>query len=168
MRKPCGKLFGRRKKEYARHPFCIKSCMKHIDLFSGIGGFALAADRVFGDVEHTFCEIDPFCQEVLKKHWPNSKIYGDIDDFVKELTGLSAEEYNSINGLSTWRQILERNPDVYERDVGRGYSGVLWDNPSGDVDDIEAQKSNDAVKSPIRDRESFLERDESKQLFLMN
>src|SRR3990167_9490655 len=52
--------------------------MKHLDLFSGIGGFALAADRVFGNVEHTFCEIDPFCQEVLKKHWPNSKIYDDI------------------------------------------------------------------------------------------
>ena len=52
--------------------------MKHLDLFSGIGGFALAADRVFGKVDHIFCEIDPFCQEVLKKHWPNSKIYGDI------------------------------------------------------------------------------------------
>jgi len=52
--------------------------MKHLDLFSGIGGFALAADRVFGNVEHIFCEIDPFCQEVLKKHWPQSKIYGDI------------------------------------------------------------------------------------------
>lgn len=52
--------------------------MKHIDLFSGIGGFALAADRVFGNVEHIFCDNDLFCQEVLKKHWPNSKIYGDI------------------------------------------------------------------------------------------
>lgn len=52
--------------------------MRHLDLFSGIGGFALAADRVFGNVEHIFCEIDPFCQEVLKKHWPEAKIYGDI------------------------------------------------------------------------------------------
>lgn len=52
--------------------------MKHLDLFSGIGGFALAIDRVWEGVEHTFCEIDPFCVEVLKKHWPNSKIYGDI------------------------------------------------------------------------------------------
>lgn len=50
----------------------------HIDLFSGIGGFALAADRVFGNVEHVFCEIDPFCQEVLKKHWPTAKIHEDI------------------------------------------------------------------------------------------
>ena len=52
--------------------------IKHLDLFSGIGGFALAIDRVFPNAEHTFCEIDPFCQEVLKKHWPNSKIYEDI------------------------------------------------------------------------------------------
>lgn len=52
--------------------------MKHIDLFSGIGGFALAADTVFGEVEHVFCDIDPFAQRVIKKHWPTSKIYGDI------------------------------------------------------------------------------------------
>jgi|CXWL01.1.fsa_nt_gi DNA (cytosine-5)-methyltransferase 1 len=53
----------------------------HIDLFSGIGGFALAADRVFGNVEHIFCDNEPFAQEVLKKHWPTSKIYGDIRTF---------------------------------------------------------------------------------------
>ena len=55
--------------------------MRHLDLFSGIGGFALAMDRVWGDVEHTFCEVDPFCQEVLRKHWPSAKIYGDIKKF---------------------------------------------------------------------------------------
>lgn len=55
--------------------------MTHIDLFSGIGGFALAADYVFGEVEHTFVEIDPFCQAVLKKHWPESEIHGDIKTF---------------------------------------------------------------------------------------
>ncbi len=52
--------------------------IRHIDLFSGIGGFALAADRVFGEVEHIFCDNDQFCQEILKKHWSKSKIYGDI------------------------------------------------------------------------------------------
>ena len=57
--------------------------MKHLDLFSGIGGFALATERVWPNIEHIFCEIDPFCQEVLKKHWPNSKIYGDIKELTK-------------------------------------------------------------------------------------
>lgn len=52
--------------------------MKHIDLFSGIGGFALAVDWAFPEAEHIFCEIDPFCQKVLKKHWPQSKIYNDV------------------------------------------------------------------------------------------
>ena len=52
--------------------------MRHLDLFSGIGGFALAAESVWGEVEHTFCEIDPFCQEVIKKHWGGSFCYSDI------------------------------------------------------------------------------------------
>lgn len=55
--------------------------MKHVDLFSGIGGFALAVDWVFEGAEHTFCEIDPFCQNILKKHWPNSQIHHDIKTF---------------------------------------------------------------------------------------
>mgnify|MGYP001579728336 CR=1 FL=1 len=56
----------------------IHEKITHIDLFSGIGGFALAADRVFPGIEHVFCDNDSFCAEVLKKHWPESKIYGDI------------------------------------------------------------------------------------------
>lgn len=61
--------------------------MKHLDLFSGIGGFALASETVWPEIEHTFCDNEPFSQEVLKKHWPNSKIYGDI----RELTGETAD-----------------------------------------------------------------------------
>jgi len=52
--------------------------MNHLDLFSGIGGFALAVDRVWPGSTHIFCDNDLFCQEVLRKHWPDSKIYGDI------------------------------------------------------------------------------------------
>jgi DNA (cytosine-5)-methyltransferase 1 len=40
----------------------------HIDLFSGIGGFALAARRV-GFRTTAFCEIDPYCQKVLAKNF---------------------------------------------------------------------------------------------------
>jgi DNA (cytosine-5)-methyltransferase 1 len=39
--------------------------LTHIDLFSGIGGFALAAQWA-GFRTVAFCEIEPFCQEVLK------------------------------------------------------------------------------------------------------
>lgn len=58
--------------------------MIHLDLFSGIGGFAYAADQVWGggaNVQHVFVEFDPFCQEVLKKHWPESEVHGDIRTF---------------------------------------------------------------------------------------
>ena len=52
--------------------------MKHLDLFSGIGGFALATEMVWDNVEHIFCDNEPFAQAILKKHWPNSQIHGDI------------------------------------------------------------------------------------------
>lgn len=52
--------------------------MKHIDLFSGIGGFALATEMVWDSVEHVFCDNEPFSQAIIKKHWPQSQIYGDI------------------------------------------------------------------------------------------
>lgn len=62
--------------------------MKHLDLFSGIGGFAYAADQVWDDVQHIFCDNDEFCKAVLKKHWPESPIFSDI----KELTSLQIFE----------------------------------------------------------------------------
>jgi DNA (cytosine-5)-methyltransferase 1 len=58
--------------------------MRHLDLFSGIGGFALAARRVWGEQHEivAFCEIDPFCQKVLQKNFPNNEyIHGDIKTF---------------------------------------------------------------------------------------
>lgn len=56
----------------------------HLDLFSGIGGFSIASDAVWGDVEHTFVEYDPFPQAVLKKHWPYAEIHGDIRAFIAD------------------------------------------------------------------------------------
>jgi C-5 cytosine-specific DNA methylase len=54
-----------------------------LDLFSGIGGFSLAA-RWAGMETVAFCEIDPFCQKVLKKNFPGVKIYDDIRTLTKE------------------------------------------------------------------------------------
>lgn len=51
--------------------------MTHASLFSGIGGFDLAAE--WAGWTNTFnCEIDPFCQNILKCHFPNAIQYGDI------------------------------------------------------------------------------------------
>lgn len=56
--------------------------MKHLDLFSGIGGFALAAQWVWGDDHEVvaFCEKDEYCRQVLAKHWPDVPIVEDIRD----------------------------------------------------------------------------------------
>lgn len=51
--------------------------MKHLDLFSGIGGFALAA-RWAGIETVAFCEIDKFCHKVLNKNFPDIPIHDDI------------------------------------------------------------------------------------------
>ena len=54
--------------------------MRMLDLFSGIGGFALAARWTWEEELDIvgFCEIEEFCQKVLKKNFPNVPIYNDI------------------------------------------------------------------------------------------
>jgi DNA (cytosine-5)-methyltransferase 1 len=51
--------------------------MRVLDLFSGIGGFSLGLERA-GHETVAFCEVDKFCQRVLKKHWPDIPIHNDI------------------------------------------------------------------------------------------
>ena len=51
--------------------------MNHLDLFSGIGGFSLALERV-GFKTIGFCEIDPYCRLLLQKHWKGVTIHNDI------------------------------------------------------------------------------------------
>jgi len=51
--------------------------MTHASLFSGIGGFDLAAEWMgWENIFH--CEWNPFGQRVLAHHFPNSKSYNDI------------------------------------------------------------------------------------------
>jgi DNA (cytosine-5)-methyltransferase 1 len=52
----------------------------HVDLFSGIGGFALAA-RWVGWRTVQFVEIEPYCQRVLAKNFPGVLIHDDIRTF---------------------------------------------------------------------------------------
>ena len=53
--------------------------MRLLDLFSGIGGFSYAAEKLIGGYKTVaFCEMDEFCQKVLKKHWPQVPIYDDV------------------------------------------------------------------------------------------
>lgn len=46
--------------------------------FAGIGGFDLGLERA--GMEVTFqCEINKFCQQVLKMHWPTVPLFADIN-----------------------------------------------------------------------------------------
>ena len=56
--------------------------LKVLDLFSGIGGFSYAAERLVGGFKTTqFVEIDPYAQSVLRKNFPNVPIHDDIRTF---------------------------------------------------------------------------------------
>ena len=51
-----------------------------VDLFSGIGGFARGLEATGHFRTTCFVEQDPFCQAVLKHHWPDVPILDDIRD----------------------------------------------------------------------------------------
>lgn len=56
--------------------------LKILDTFAGIGGFSYAAEKLVRGFETTqFVEIDPYCQKILKKHWPHVPIHDDIKTF---------------------------------------------------------------------------------------
>ena len=56
--------------------------LRLLDTFSGIGGFSYAAERIVGGYETVaFVEREPFCQKVLRKHWPEVPIFDDITTY---------------------------------------------------------------------------------------
>ena len=56
--------------------------LRMLDTFAGIGGFSYAATKLVGGYRTTqFIEIDPFCQKILKKHFPFTPIHDDIRTF---------------------------------------------------------------------------------------
>lgn len=59
--------------------------LRMLDLFAGIGGFSYAGEKLVGGYETVaFCEYDQHAQKVLRKHWPDTEIIGDIRDLAND------------------------------------------------------------------------------------
>lgn len=72
--------------------------MLHISLFSGIGGFDLASEWM-GWKNIVSCEINPFCNSVLKHYWPDAYHHNDIKTLTYEKIN---KELNKRFGIR-WR-----------------------------------------------------------------
>ena len=103
-----------------------------LDLFSGIGGFSLAASWT-GRIETVaFCEIEPYCQKVLKKHWPDVPIHDDI----RTLRGEDVGTVDIVCGGFPCQDVSCANPK------GKGLHGEmsgLWSEFSRIICEIRPQ-----------------------------
>mgnify|MGYP003151238040 CR=1 FL=1 len=52
--------------------------LKHLDLFSGIGGFHLGFEKAGFEIESYFSEIDKYAIDVYKNNFKNSKYVGSV------------------------------------------------------------------------------------------
>ena len=60
--------------------------MRALDLFSGIGGFALAGESL-GIETAAFCEIEPFAVNVLQKRFPGVPVFPDVRELGGDSVG---------------------------------------------------------------------------------
>lgn len=115
--------------------------MTHASLFSGIGGFDLAAEWMgWNNVFN--CEINPFCRKVLAYHFPNAKQYEDIKavDFtiyrghVDVLTGgfpcqpfsLAGKRRGTEDNRYLWGEMLRAIKEIEPRwVVGENVLGIV-------------------------------------------
>ena len=58
--------------------------MHHIDLCSGIGGFALGFEWAGLSRPVLFCDIEPWSRKVLAKHWPDVPITDDVKELAND------------------------------------------------------------------------------------
>ena len=115
--------------------------MTHASLFSGIGGFDLAASWM-GWQNAFHCEWNPFCQHVLKHHFPDAVTYTDINttDFtiwrgrIDILTGgfpcqpfsTAGQRKGTADDRYLWPQMLRCIREVQPRwVVGENVDGIF-------------------------------------------
>ena len=58
--------------------------LNHVDLCSGIGGFALGFQWAQLSNPILFCDIEPWCRQVLKKNFPDVPVAEDVKEIANE------------------------------------------------------------------------------------
>tara|TARA_R110002012_G_scaffold85399_1_gene212984 strand:+ start:259 stop:1452 length:1194 start_codon:yes stop_codon:yes gene_type:complete len=100
--------------------------MRVLDLFSGIGGFALAGQWVWGDDHEIvgFCEIDKYCHKVLNKNFPGVPIYEDI----QKLNGKNFNDIDLITGGFPCQDlsVAGRGKGLIDEETGEKTRSGLW------------------------------------------
>lgn len=133
--------------------------MNHASLFSGIGGFDLAAKEV-GWNNVFQCEIDPFCQSVLKYYFPKTVLYEDIKrtDFtswkgkIDVLTGgfpcqpfsVAGQRKGADDDRYLWPEMLRVIRETRPRWViGENVAGITNMVQPGSETDVETKSDQD-------------------------
>ena len=61
--------------------------IKTLSLFAGIGGIDLGLEATVHFETVQFVEYDPYCQHILKRHWPDVPVWGDVKTFDPDSCG---------------------------------------------------------------------------------
>lgn len=129
--------------------------LRHLDLFSGVGGFALAAQMVGAIKTRQFVEIDPYCQSLLPQNFSGVPIHADATTFTAApglfdlvTAGFPCQDISAANprgrGLEGERSglffeiirivrecrpcylVLENSPALLSSRGGRDMGAILW------------------------------------------
>ncbi|WP_159522899.1 DNA cytosine methyltransferase [Sunxiuqinia indica] len=136
--------------------------LNHGSLFSGIGGFDLAAECMgWNNIFH--CEWNPFGQKILKYYWPNAISYGDIKqtDFtihrgnIDILTGgfpcqpysVAGKRLGKEDERHLWPEMLRAIREIHPTYiVGENVPGLLTWNGGLVFDEVQADLENEGYE----------------------
>ncbi len=94
--------------------------MRVLSLLAGMGGFDLAFEMAGFDVVAQV-EIDSYCQRILRHHFPQAKLYGDIRRVTGEqITGDCGAIDVVCGGFPC--------QDISQAGKGAGREGKVWHN----------------------------------------
>ena len=123
---------------------------RHLDLFSGIGGFAIAA-QACGFETVAFSEIEPYATAILKRHWPDVPNLGDIRNvrgvradlvtggFPCQPFSLAGKQRGAEDHRHLWPEMLRVIEDARPTwVVGENVPGIIGMELDGVLSDLES------------------------------